>query len=133
MFAMYTVGSECLRSLRASQPAATMLFQYVVHPKGLDPFQAAKAWHLRTQAGLPWKVVRAQVRTVSGTPPGQDALEDAVARVGAQRHVRSFRKSGAAKHGYDRCGRAPLLSQAQKQTIVAFVKCWRNKRFCTAN
>ena len=54
-----------------------MLFQYVVHPKGLDPFQAAKAWHLRIQSCLPWKMVRAQVRTVSGTEPGQDALADA--------------------------------------------------------
>ena len=90
-----------------------MLFQYVVHPKGLDPFQAAKAWHLRIQAGLPWKVVRAQVRTVSGAQPGQDAVEDAVARVGAQRHARSFRKSGAAKHGYARYGRAPLLSPSR--------------------
>lgn len=110
-----------------------MLFQYVVHPRGLDPFQAAKAWHLRVQGGLPWKAVRAQVHTVSGAQPGQDAMEDAVARVGAQRHARSFRKSGAVQSKYHKCGRAPLLTRAQKQAVVVFVKRWRNKRFCTAN
>ena len=67
-----------------------MLFQYVVHPRGLDPFQAAKAWHLRVEGGLPWKAVRAQVHTVSGVQPGQDAIEDAVARIGAQCHTRSL-------------------------------------------
>ena len=110
-----------------------MLFQYVVHPRGLDPFQAAKAWHLRVQGGLPWKKVRAQVHTVSGAQPGQDAIEDAVARVGAQRHALSFQKSGAVQSKYHRCGRAPLLTRAQKQAVVAFVKRWRNKRFCMAN
>ena len=110
-----------------------MLFQYVVHPRGLDPFQAAKAWHLRVQGGLPWKAVRAQVHTVSGAQPGQDAIEDAVARVGAQRHARCFQKSGAVQSKYHRCGRAPLLTRAQKQAVVAFVKRWRSRRFCTAN
>ena len=62
-----------------------MIIRYAVHPKGLDPFQAAKAWHLRCHEGLPWKKVRSLVRTVSGAPPGQDALEDAVARVDTQR------------------------------------------------
>ena len=42
-----------------------MIFRYAIHRKGLDPFQAAKAWRLRVQQGLPWKAVRALVRTVS--------------------------------------------------------------------
>ena len=40
-----------------------MLFRCVVHPKGLDPFQAAKAWHLRIRDGLTWKEVRAVITT----------------------------------------------------------------------
>ena len=55
-----------------------MLFQCVVHPKGLDPFQAAKAWHLRVQQGMSWLQVRAQVHAVSGARLGQRAVEDAV-------------------------------------------------------
>ena len=32
-----------------------MLVQSSVHPNGLNPFQAAKAWHLRKVQRLPWK------------------------------------------------------------------------------
>ena len=110
-----------------------MLFRYSVHPKGLDPFQAAKAWHLRVLQGMPWKDVRLLVRTVSGMHPGQDALEDAVARVDSQRHTLASKKSGVTRTGYANCGRAPLLTPEQKAAVTAFVKRWRNKRFCTAN
>ena len=102
-------------------------------PQGLDPFQAAKAWHLRKQEGLPWKVVRFQVHTMSGTHPGMDAVQDAVGRVEAQRRTSKFRKAGVASSGYARCGRTPLLSSEQKKAVIAFVKRWCHKRFCTAN
>ena len=111
----------------------SMLLRYAVHPKGLDPFQAAKAWLLRVEQGLPWQQVRSLVRTASGMPPGQDALEDAVARVDAQHHTAEFARSGAATMGYARCGRTPMLTSAQKLAVVHFVKRWRSKRFCTAN
>ena len=81
-----------------------MIFRYAVHPKGMDPFQAAKAWHLRRVDGMSWKVVRSLVRTVSGAPPGQDAVEDAVARVDTQRQTAAFKRSGAATTGYANCG-----------------------------
>ena len=60
-----------------------MLFRCTVHPRGLDPFQAAKAWYLRIRDGLTWKEVRAEVRTINGAHPGQDAVEDAVAQCSA--------------------------------------------------
>jgi len=110
-----------------------MIFRCAVHPKGLDPFQAAKAWHLRVQQGLPWKAVRLLVRTVSNKAPGQDALEDAVALVDARQHTPEFKKSGIAKTSYANCGRASMLTPAQKKAIVDCVKRWRDKRFCTAN
>ena len=110
-----------------------MIYRCTVHPKGLDPFQAAKAWHLRVQQGLPWKAVRSLVRTASNEAPGQDALEDAVARVDEQRCTPEFKKSGVAKSGYANCGRTPTLTPAQRKAVVDFVKRWRNKRFCTAN
>lgn len=120
-------------SFRHTFSLAAMLFHCVVHPKGLDPFQAAKAWHLRKQEGLPWKVVRFQVHTMSGTHPGMDAVQDAVGRVEAQRRTSKFRKAGVASSGYARCGRTPLLSSEQKKAVIAFVKRWHHKRFCTAN
>ena len=98
-----------------------MLFQCVLHPKELDPFQAAKAWHLRVKQGVPWLQVRAQVHTVAGTRPVQRAVEDAVARVAAQRHSAEFQRIGVVKAGYANCGRTPMLSRAQKQAVVAFV------------
>ena len=73
-----------------------MIFRYAIHPKGLNPFQAA-TWHLRVQQTLPWKTVRSLVRIVSNKAPGQDALEDAVARVDARQHTPEFKKSGIAK------------------------------------
>ena len=80
---MNMVGSEC-SPCRLPLPVLllerAMLFRCVVHPKGLNPFQAAKAWHLRVRDGLAWKEVRAQVRTINGTHPGQDAVEDAVSQ-----------------------------------------------------
>ena len=42
-----------------------MKHTFVVHPSGLDPFKAVKAWHLRQTAKLSWREVRAQVRTAS--------------------------------------------------------------------
>ena len=119
--------------VQAFQLVQAMLFQCVLHPKGLDPFQAAKAWHLRMKQGMSWLQVRAQVHTVAGARPGQRAVEDAVTRVAAQRHSVEFQRTGVVKANYTNCGRTPLLSPAQKQAVVAFVKRWRSKRFCTAS
>ena len=43
-----------------------MRLSVALHPKGLTPFEAAKAWHLRQVQKLPWHSVREQVRTISG-------------------------------------------------------------------
>ena len=88
-----------------------MIFRCTVHPKGLDPFQAAKAWHLRVQQGLPWKVVRSLVRTASNEAPGQDALEDAVARVDKQR-------------------RTPLQSCRLQPTVTCIFVAVRDRSMC---
>ena len=66
--------SPCLcRSPRAPLPPA-MKYNFVTHPDGLNPFQAAKAWHLRKCAKLPWKEVRTQLLTVSGHRPSRKAM-----------------------------------------------------------
>ena len=94
------LSCKCLLRRYLPEPALhALLFQCVVHPKGLDPFQAAKAWHLRMQEGSPWKEVRARVHTMTGERPGQDAVEDAVQRVEPQRNTAEFRRTGAVKSG----------------------------------
>ena len=74
-----------------------------VHPRGLNPFQSAKAWLLRKKLKQPWAKVRFQTRTVGGKRPGQSAAEDAVRRVEAQKGE----ADGIAKLNYANCGRPP--------------------------
>ena len=109
-----------------------MLVQFSVHPKGLGPFQAAKAWHLRKVQRLSWKAVREQVRTASGERPQRWALVSAVRRIDDQHDTAGFRRTGIARTAYRNCGRKQLLTSQQKAAIVAFVKQWRHKRFCTS-
>ena len=110
----------------------SMLLRLSIHPQGLTPFEAAKAWHLRHVQKLPWRAVREQVRTSDGGHPRRYAVVNAVRRISEQRHTQTFRRTGTASTAYHRCGRKPVLSPQQKSAIVAFVKQWRSKRFCTA-
>ena len=97
----------------------------MLHPKGLDPFQAARDWFLRKKLKRSWNEVRKEVRTVTGKMPGQRAIENAVNGASARRH-------GIPKSKYANCGRTSVLSPEQQQSVVAFVKRWRSKRFCTS-
>ena len=108
-----------------------MRVYHTVHPKGLTPFEAAKAWYLRMVQKLPWRVVKEQVRTAEGGQPRRVAVANAVYRVDKQRRTAAFRKTGAAVCAYAKCGRKQVLTPEQKASIVAFVKQWRHKRFCT--
>ena len=99
----------------------------------MDPFQAAKAWQLRKQLKRPWKEVRKALRTAAGGQPGRHAVEDAIARIEAQRHTSKFRREGVAVLAHSKCGRKPALTSTQRAAVVDFVKRWRHKRFCTAS
>ena len=48
-----------------------MRVYHTVHPKGLTPFEAAKAWYLRVVQKLPWCAVKEQVRTAEGGKVGR--------------------------------------------------------------
>ena len=98
-----------------------MRVQYSVHPKGLDPFQSAKAWHLRNVQGLPWKDVREQVCTASGGRAKRIAVANAVRRIDDQRVTAALRSTGVATTAYRNCGRKQMLTQQQKCAILAFV------------
>ena len=93
-----------------------------LHPKGLTPFEAAKAWHLREVQKLPWHAVRDQVRSISGERPKRHALSHAVRRIQTQRHTAAFRRTGTATTAYSSCDRTPVLSHEQKSAIVALVE-----------
>ena len=87
---------------------------------------------LRKVVGLPWKQAQALLSTVDGGRPGRRGMEAAVRRIDAQRHTVALRRTGAARLTYGNCGRTPSLTANQKSAVVAFVKLWRHKRFCTA-
>ena len=124
--------SPCLCTSPCAPLPPAMKYSFVTHPDGLNPFQAAKAWHLRKCAKLPWKEVRAQLLTVSGRRPNRKAMFRAVARIDEQRHTAGFQRTGTATLAYQNCGRKPMLSAQEKASVVDFVRRWRSKRFCTA-
>ena len=109
-----------------------MQLRLSLHPRGLNPFEAARAWHLRHVQKLPWLAIQERVRTCSGARPRRHALADAVRRISDQCHSAAFRRTGVATTAYARCGRKQLLDTQQRSAIVEFVKCWHSKRFCTA-
>ena len=97
----------------------------LVHPRDLGPAEAAKAWYLREKAGMKWLKICSEVRNIKGEVPTEHAVRNAVERM---------RASGKAKiphTNYANCGRKSVLTEEQQRQIVAFVKRWRNKRFCT--
>ena len=69
-----------------------------LHPKSLDPFQAAKAWLSRAELKLKQIVVRTRVGTVSSKASGQKSLENVVWQAAA-------RKKGRPKLEYANYGR----------------------------
>ena len=107
----------------------------VVHPNGLGPQEAGKAWYLRKVEKLPFKQILRKVKTVRGKrPKSKHCVENAVAR------VERADSDGIARTAYANCGRRYgkdgnkfALDKKQTQAILAFVKKWRTKRFCTCS
>ena len=53
-----------------------------VHPLGLSPAEAAKAWYMRVHQKRTWADIRAAVKNVQGMTPGsKHAIENAVKRI----------------------------------------------------
>ena len=105
----------------------------VVHPRGLGPKEAGKAWYLRKQQKMKWKNIWKVVKTMEGKrPESYHAVRNAVARV----HTAGPR--GFATTKYKNCGRRYgadggkyMITPKQEKEVVHFVQQWRNKRFCT--
>ena len=97
-----------------------------LHPKGLPPLQAMKAWVLRTEEGLSWPEIQERTTNVLGEAAGDKAVREAVARIEAM-------EDGALvpQTNYGNCGRKKSLPASTERKILEFVKKWRHKRFCT--
>ena len=108
-------------------PPVEMLVAVTMHPTGLPPAEAAKAWFLRTQEKQPWSTVRKMTRNAGGKAPSIKACRGAVGR------MRACNGKGVPGTAYANCGRKPLLSAAEERAVVAFVKKWRAKRFCVTS
>ena len=50
-----------------------------LHPKGLPPLQAMKAWVLRIEEGLSWPEIQQRTTNVLGETAGDKAVREAVA------------------------------------------------------
>ena len=111
--------------LRAVAQAPMVLHTMTVHPRGILPAQAAKAWYLRVKAKKKWREIQEEVVNAAGGTPSEHALENAVAR------MKSRKPHGVPKYKYQNCGVKKMLTKRQDARVVAFVKKWRAKRFCT--
>ena len=102
-----------------------VLCSVTIHPGGLSLQESAKAWYLRVHRKQTWLTISSQVRNLRGQVPSLCAIRNAV-----QLMTRS--KAGRLPQTkYGNCGRKPVLSAEDERRIVAFVKTWRSKIFCT--
>ena len=76
---------------------------------------------------MSWPEIAKRVVNLRGDQPGQHAVRNAVERAQSQSSV------VVAEGRYANCGRKSEISEEQGKEIVAFVKMWRHKRFCTCN
>ena len=99
-----------------------------VHPRGLHPTEAARAWQLHREEGMSMRDVCDEVLNMAGDTPSYKAVWRAVQAVDAVHGTHDVPKTK-----YANCGRHRKLTPQQEADVIAFVKRWRNKRFCTCN
>ena len=98
-----------------------------VHPAGLSPIEAAKAWYLRDEQHWKWGDIQTALKKPTGEMPGLKAVRNGVLR------ARGSEDGCLPETRYANCGRHRALTPEEERGIVAFVKQWRTKRFCTCN
>ena len=103
-----------------------VVLSVTVRSGGLHPFEACKAWYLVKEQGLSLSAAATKVVTVDGHVPKKHALRNAIKRVASQAD-----SALPGQGNYSNCGRAKKLTTEQVKQVVAFVKKWRHKRFCT--
>ena len=96
-----------------------------LHPSSLSLTASAQAWYLREKEQWKWTDIRNEVRNIQRQVPSFNAIRHGVER------VRRAGKRGLPQTAYGNCGRKKALTDVEERAIVAFVKQWRAKRFCT--
>ncbi len=104
------------------------VIQVHLHPNGLHPIEAIKAWHMHENEGLSLDEIigGGEVLNLQGEVVGKKVLWSAIKRV-----KNMGRGQLLPTTSYHKCGRTDILTDHQQKDIVAFVKKWRSKRFCT--
>ena len=122
--------SVCLPStcLCGVQSLAMPVVQIMMHPRGLHPTEAARAWHLHEEEGVVLRDVCKEVTNLSGETPSVKTVWHAVRMVKAGQQKQSLPESK-----YGNCGRKRTLTLQEEKAITNFVHKWRNKRFCTCS
>ena len=103
---------------------AMVKVEVVVHPQGLAPIEAAKAWHMRVVEKMKRTDIQKKVKNVKGKiPQSEHCVKNAVQRVTAAG------KKGVAKTNYKNCGRKKALTPEETKQVVGFVKRVEEKNF----
>ena len=105
-----------------SFPHTMVMVSVSCHPKGLHPLQAAKAWHMVREEGMPLRDVCQEVVNMQGENPGLKGVWDAVKRID-QQHAMAMLDS-IPSGNYKNCGRKRKLTRDQEKAVGAFVKRW---------
>lgn len=112
--------------------AIMVVISVTLHPSGLSPAEAAKAWYLRVKQRWKWCDILDEVVNVKGEPTSEFCVRLAVKR------LQNKGRAAIPKSNYQNCGRRYgkdggkyKITPAQAQKVVQFVKTWRHKRFCT--
>ena len=99
-----------------------------VHPDGLHPLAAVKAWHKSVEEGLSIDqiIAEGEVLALNGNVPGRKAVWAGIRRVNEMGEADLVPQTR-----YENCGRKRALTHAQECEVVEFVKQWRHTCFCT--
>ena len=110
--------------------AAMPQIRLTVHPDGLHPIEAVKAYlkHTDGDMSLDQIVSEGEVLNLSGEVAGRKAVYNAIKRVREMDPAELVPKTK-----YARCGRKPALTEDQRRAVVEFVEQWRHKCFCTCH
>ena len=90
-----------------------------MHPRGLHPLEAARAYHLHEEEGLSQDSVCDEVRDMEGNRPSKKAVWTAV------RQVKALEGNVVPQGNYDNCGRKRMLTAEDEAAIVEFAKKWQ--------
>ena len=99
-----------------------------VHPDGLHPFAAVKAWHKNMEEGfsIDQIIAEGEVLALNGSAPGRKAVWAGIRRVNDMGQADLVPKTR-----YENCGRKRSLTDREEAQVIEFVKRWRHKAFCT--